>query len=282
MLLGIMSRMLSRPRLEQVADAVRASGLKAVQLNLASAGLPSLPAELDLETAVAMGVVFSSRGLKVAAVSGTFNAIHPDPGQRAESIRRLGVLASRCRALGTGVITLCTGTRDPDNTWRFHRANGEPEAWRDLVATFRHLLCFAEEHDLTFAFEPDAVNVVDTARKARLLIEEVGSPRLRVLLDPANLVRPADLPASRGTLADAFSEVGCYIAHAHAKDVAAPLPGESECRLLAPGKGSLDFQYYIALLRSVHFDGALVMHDLDEADIPGCRSFLQQFLGEGC
>ena len=30
------------------------------------------------------------------------------------------VLANACGALGTGIITLCTGTRDPDDMWRHH------------------------------------------------------------------------------------------------------------------------------------------------------------------
>ena len=50
MRLGVMTTVLPRPTIESVAEAVRAAGLQAVQLNLESAGLDPLPAELDGET----------------------------------------------------------------------------------------------------------------------------------------------------------------------------------------------------------------------------------------
>ena len=79
---------------------MRAAGLEAVQLNLDSAGLEPLPAEWDAGTARRIGDAFRQRGVEVSAVSGTFNAIHPDLVWRAECIRRVGLLAERCELLG--------------------------------------------------------------------------------------------------------------------------------------------------------------------------------------
>ena len=273
-----MSRMFRRRTLEEVADAVSATGLKAVQLNLLSAGLASLPGELNIEVAHRIGAVFASRGLLVAAVSGSFNTIHPDPEVRVDGIRKVGLLASRCDALRTKIITLCTGTRDPDNMWRYHPANGEPRAWQDLVRTIRKLLKFAQRHDITLAFEPEVANVVDNAAKAQQLIEETGSPRLRVLLDPANLVRPSDLPDTRRVLECAFARVGPYIALAHAKDVAPPESGQTECRRVSVGNGLMDYKLYLELLRSAGFRGALIMHDLEEQEVPACKARLESLL----
>jgi sugar phosphate isomerase/epimerase len=71
----------------------------------------------------------NERNLTMAAVSGTFNMIHPNPRKRRDGLRRLGVLAGACGQLGTSVITLCTGTRDPEDMWRSHPENDVPEAW---------------------------------------------------------------------------------------------------------------------------------------------------------
>lgn len=278
--LGIMTRMIRRPVLTEVADEIRASGLKAVQLNLTSAGLESLPSELDPATARAIGEVFASRGLAVAAVSGSFNTIHPDATARAEGIRRLGVLMSYCHLLGTRIVTLCTGTRDPENMWRHHPANSEPEAWRDLLESMRQLVVSADAYGVTIAFEPEVVNVVDTVAKARRLVEEVASPRLRVLIDPANLVRPEDLADTRAVLQTAFADVGPYIVLAHAKDVTFPAPGEAECRRVSAGTGLLDYTFYLQLLRASGFNGALILHDLEEREIPRCRRILESALAE--
>ncbi len=278
MILGVMTRTLSRPSLEEIADAILGFGFQAVQLNLQSAGRTSLPEELPEETARAIGAVFSSRGLKVAAVSASFNAAHPDAEVRAQGVRCVALLASRCRWLGAGIITLCTGSRDTQSMWRSHPGNDTPEAWRDSVETIRRLLDATEDTGVTLAFEPEVVNVVNTIEKARALVEEVDSPRLRVVLDPANLVRPSDLKDTSAVLRRAFEQLGPFIVLAHAKDVAPPGPGEEECRRVAMGRGVLDFQLYVELLKSAVYQGALILHDLKEEDVAQSRALLSGLL----
>ena len=131
----------------------------------------------------------------MAAVSGTFNMIHPDPAQRADGLRRLAVLAAACGALGTRLITLCTGTRDPEDMWRRHPANDTPDAWRDLLASLEVALAAAERHDVFLGVEPEVANVIDSAAKARRLLDELRSPRLKIVMDPANLFHAGELPA---------------------------------------------------------------------------------------
>jgi sugar phosphate isomerase/epimerase len=274
MTLGLMTRTLSRPTLEQLADAILGFGFAAVQLNLQSAGLPSLPDEFPQETAAAIGAVFASRGLKVAAVSASFNAIHPDKAVGAQGIRRVALLASRCQWLGANIITLCTGTRNTHSMWRGHPGNDTPEAWRDLLATVRRLLEATEDSGVTLAFEPEVVNVVNTADKARALVDEIASPRLRVLLDPANLMRPSDLADTAGVLRHAFALLAPYLVLAHAKDVLPPAPGEDECRRVAAGSGMLDYPLYLHLLRAAGYEGALILHDLKEEEIPAAKAAL--------
>jgi sugar phosphate isomerase/epimerase len=65
---------------------------------------------------------------------------------------------------------------------------------------------------------------------------------------------------------------------AHAKDVISPETGQVECRRLAAGKGLLDYEYYMQQLAASRFDGALVMHDLSESEIEGCRLMIEKLL----
>jgi len=48
-------------------------------------------------------------------------------------------------------------------------------------------LQIAEACDVTLAFEPEVANVIDSARKGRRLLDEMRSPRLKVVMDAANL-----------------------------------------------------------------------------------------------
>lgn len=278
MQLGVMTSVLPRPTIEEVAEAVRAARLTAVQLNLESAGLDPLPETLDAATARRIGAAFAGHGVRVSAVSGTFNAIHPDRDWRAECVRRVGRLAERCEALGTRVITLCTGTRNPDSMWRHHPDNARPEAWAEMVETMRALIAHAEACGVDLAFEPEVVNVVDTAEKAERLIAEVDSPRLRLVMDPANYFHPEMLPRMREVLEDVFARVGRSIALAHAKDVRPPEPGRDECVRPAAGTGVLDYPLYLHLLRESGYTGGLIMHSLSESELPASQAYVESYL----
>ncbi len=268
--LGIFAKTFARPTLEANLDAVAAHGLRVVQYNLACAGLPSLPETLDPALAARIGRAAAARGIRLAAVSGTCNLIHPDPAVRQDGLRRLRVLAGACAALGTATITLCTGTRDPDDMWRAHPANGEPQAWADLLRAMAAVLAIAEDGDLTVAVEPETANVVDSPAKARRLLDELRSPRLKIIIDPANLFGPADVPRMGALLEEAFALLGPDIAIAHAKDFRV---AGGAIRHVAAGRGLLDYDHYLRLLRAV--DAPLILHGLDEAAVPAALAFLR-------
>ena len=268
--IGIFAKTFSRSTFEENLDAVRSHGLTVVQYNLACAGLPSLPERIEPRLAQRVGAAAASRRVTIAAVSGTFNMIDPVRERRDVGLRRLGQLAAACDLLGTKIITLCTGTRDPDDMWRGHPANGRPDAWADLLTALEQALVLAEEHDLWLAVEPETANVVDSPARARRLLDELRSPRLKVIIDPANLFHVEGLPRQRATLDAAFDLLGPDIVLAHAKDVRVVA---GTVRHVAAGTGLLDYPYYLALLR--HVPVPLIVHGLAEAEVGGALAFLR-------
>src|SRR5688572_22949129 len=143
---GIFAKTFVRPTVEEVFDAVARHGLRCVQFNFACAGLPSLPEEIDPPLATRIRKAASERRIGIAAISSTFNMIHPDVKERRDGLRRLNVIAGRCGEVGASLLTLCTGTRDPQNMWRSHPDNDSTEAWRDLLVTMKKALTIADKH----------------------------------------------------------------------------------------------------------------------------------------
>ena len=268
--IGIFAKTFPRPTPEANLDAVRSHGLGVVQYNLACAGLPSLPERIEPALAQQIAAAAASRRIAIAAVSGTFNMIDPIRERRETGMRRLGQLAGACHLLGTKIITLCTGTRDPDDMWRGHPANGRPDAWADLLRGMEQALAIAEEHDLWLAVEPETANVVDSPAKAARLLDELRSPRLKFIIDPANLLRVADLPCQHEILEAAFYLLGPDIVLAHAKDVRVV---GGTVHHVAAGTGVLDYQYYLTLLR--HVPVPLIVHGLAEAEVERTLAFLR-------
>jgi sugar phosphate isomerase/epimerase len=269
--IGILLATFSRGTLEARLDAARTCGLSCAQVSMDCANLPAMPDRIPPELPGRIRREAAARGITVAAVQGTFNMGHPDAEQRLTGLRRLRVLAEACPQMGTAAIHVCTGTRDRDSMWRRHPDNDSPESWHDMVACVREATDIARQANVILAFEPEVNNVVDSARKARRLLDEIGSPHLKVTIDPANIFHAGELPRMREMLDEAFALVGKDIALAHAKD----LDHDGDAGHLAAGQGVLDYDRYLGLLRASGFRGPLLLHGLNEAQVPGCVAFLR-------
>jgi sugar phosphate isomerase/epimerase len=271
MKVGTFSKIFTRPRLEQALDALSAAGLESAQFNFESAGLPAMPDALDPGLCRHIRLQFAKRNLELSALSGTYNMAHPDPAERQLGLSRLRVQIGACAELGTKVITLCTGTRDPDYMWRTHPDNSTAEAWADLVGSLEQALPTAEEHRVVLAFEPEISNVVDSPTKARRLIDELGSPWLKVCMDGANIFPTDTLGRMGEILRHAFDLLGNDIALAHAKD----LVTDGEAGNKPAGTGMLDYGLYLHLLERSGFSGTLILHSLKEEEMPFSLGFVR-------
>ena len=260
--------------LEERLDAAKGFGLTCGQMSMACANLPEMPDQIPAELPGRMRREASARGIAIASVTGTFNMCHPDAEQRRTGLRRLRVLAEACPEMGTSAIHVCTGTRDPNSMWRYHPDNGSLEAWRDMAACVREATDIARQANVVLAFEPEMSNVVSSARKARRLLDEIGSPHLKVTIDPANLFPAGELPRMKEVLDEAFALLGKDMVLAHAKD----LDHDGEAGHKPAGQGVLDYERYLRLLREYEFKGPLLLHGLTVAQVPGCLAFVREKL----
>jgi sugar phosphate isomerase/epimerase len=242
---------------------------------MSCAGLSSLPDFIDPIIAKKIYQETQIRNIQISSVSGTFNMIHPDVDERQSGLERLRTLASACKDMGTSVITLCTGTRNPDNMWQKHPGNADNSAWRDLLETMEQALRIAQEYQVTLAFEPEPANVVANAEKGRRLLDEMKFNNLKVVMDAANLFEINTVEHMQETLDNAFYLLGHDIVIAHAKDIEI-INGELE--FTAAGKGILDYDAYLNLLHDYQFKGALILHGLHEQQVPTSVDFLKQKL----
>ena len=177
-----------------------------------------------------------------------------------------------CRDIGTSVLATCTGSRNPQNMWRTHPENDSDETWAILRDTLAQLLPEAEARGVTLAFEPEICQVASTAARSRRLIDEMGSPNLKVVLDAANLFGKGDLPRMSEVLDEAFDLLGDHVAIAHAKD----LDHDGDAGHLAAGKGKLDYERYVSLLCGLPFDVPVILHGLSEAQVGESAGMLRR------
>lgn len=141
----------------------------------------------------------------------------------------------------------------------------------------RRLAKVADSCGVLLGVETEASNVVNTPARARRFMDEVGSDRIGIILDPANLfqIGEADTVNVRGILDKAFAYLGKDIILAHGKDILAG-PGLA---FTAAGKGIVDFDYMLKLLAESGYEGGMILHGIkNPADIAGCVAFMRKKL----
>jgi sugar phosphate isomerase/epimerase len=269
MKLGIFAKTFDGVTPLSVLSAAARAGYDAVQYNMACSGLSSLPTEINDEVAEAIRSASLGTGIEIAAISATYNMIHPDLSAREMGRRSFAAIAAVARRIGTRLVTVCTGSCDPDDQWRYHRANDSPAAWREMCREFALLLPLAEKYDIAIGVEPELANVVNSAQRASDLIAALGSDRIQIVLDPANLFVAEEPERRKAIIEIAVDLLHDRIALAHAKDRF--LDG----RFATAGKGVLDFSHFLTTLGRAGFQGTLVTHGLAASEAPEVAAFLR-------
>ena len=157
--------------------------------------------------------------------------------------------------------------------WRAHPENRSPQAWKDLVETLTRVLSEAQAAGVTLAVEPEPANVVADALSARRLLDSLGSARLKIILDPANLANVDAPNGDRKGLAEAidrFLAVDTILVHAKDR--------RADGSVCPAGQGIVEFVPFLGRLQLAGYNGPLVVHGIEEADVPAAVSYLRSTL----
>ena len=274
MQLGIFSRTYASRDLEETCQRMKAHALSWTQFNLLNAGLASLPHEVSDEKLQWISSTFHRYNIRPAALSGTFNMIDPYETARKKACAQFSVQCRIASELGIPIVTLCTGSRHPQNQWIWHGENLSQSAWTALMRSTEAVLKHAENYRVRLGIEPEINNIICSPEKARAYLDAVGSQRMGIIMDGANLFRTGQTASMEKTLTHAFEVLGDDIILAHAKDFIC----NGSMEFVAPGEGVLDYGLYIRLLKRYGYRGALIMHGLSEQQVPQSQAFLRQIL----
>jgi sugar phosphate isomerase/epimerase len=264
---GIFAKTFAGVTAGEVLPQVKAAGFGVAQYNFACSGLSAMPDEVPVEVLAEMRRAVAASGVQLCAVSATYNMIHPDIVVREQGHQRLAVAMKAAKDCGIPVVTLCTGTRDADDQWRWHPENGSDAAWRDLLESMARAVSLAETYNVMLGIEPELANAVDGAAKAQRLIDEMRSARIKIVLDPANLFETGE---QKKIVSHAFDLLAPHIIMTHAKDRLA------DGNFATAGQGVLDYGHVMRVIKSLGLDVPMITHGLSAKEAPGVAEFLKQ------
>jgi sugar phosphate isomerase/epimerase len=274
MKLGIFAKTFPGDRASTVLQAAKDAGYGSVQYNMACSGIGALPEEIAPEIVASVRDASLATCIEIAAISATYNMIHPDRIIREAGRRSFEAIAASANEMGSKLLTVCTGSCDAQDQWRHHPDNDTAAAWAEMITEFRLLVAIADRYDVLIGVEPELANVIRSPERARKLIDELGSDRVRIVFDPANLFEADTEERRRAVIDDAVVLLADRIEIAHAKD------RNPDGSFATAGKGVIDYGAYVAALRRAGFSGSLITHGLADGEARGVADFLRKKLEE--
>jgi sugar phosphate isomerase/epimerase len=180
---------------------------------------------------------YRRRGLDIPSIGVYTNLIDPDPAEREKNVQYFAEMMRVANDMGIRILATECGSVIVPGKGRDLSASLSEAAYPRLVESTRKLVELAVRRDVVIVFEPYFQDLLGSATATRYFIEEIAHPRVRVQLDPANL-----LP--HNTLEEMFAALGPYLGALHAKDRKLHVT-----RGVAAGEGDVNYWKFVALAR---------------------------------
>ena len=213
--LGVVSRCFPELTCAEAADLIAANGFTCTELCFRHAdadywtynGRGDLSALTDSRSRKLIKP-FRDNGIEISSLGVFTNLIATDETELASNLayftRMMEIAAHNCIPVVATECGFTPGKRgiNPDTLERDFSL---------LAKNLEYLATKAGEFDLSLALEPCIIDIVPSAKRTADLLAQIDSARLRVLLDPANLI-------ANNTESEMFAHLTPHISYFHGKD----------------------------------------------------------------
>jgi sugar phosphate isomerase/epimerase len=261
----------------EAAQRIKADGFAGVALETNFADVKFDPFAPNWEDLKKITGSFEKNNLKIVGLYGYYNVVSPNADERARGELRIKLLIDNWKRFGCNIIATETGTLNRESEWADAPENATEAAYQQCKGSLEKLARQAEKAGAVIAIETYWKNVISSAERAQRLFKDVPSPALKLVMDPCNFYRKADLANMQAMLNDMFQRVGKQTVIAHAKDVKGA-DNADDTLLPFAGDGVLDYPLYLRLLAQLDKEIYLAVEHLGINDVTKARNYvLAQF-----
>jgi len=200
----------------------------------------------------------------VFEIGGYRNLIHTDESVRRENIKRIAYCLEAADKIGCPMVGTISGSRNPEgNEWgdnyAVHPDNWTIETWNLLIQSIRQILKDTAGMKAVIGMEAQITTNQDTPLAHHRLMDDVGDERLKVNLDPTNMVHLYNHFHTTELINECFDLLGEDIVGCHAKDTyVLPHSQTVHVQEVCPGRGNLDYETYLVRLSRMKWARALL------------------------
>jgi sugar phosphate isomerase/epimerase len=184
-----------------------------------------------------IAAIYRDAGISIHSIGVYTNLIHPDPAERKANLEYFEAMMNIGGHMGVNAFISEAGHyRDPKEPEPKIPHHFQDDVWSYMLDTARQLAVIAGKHRAKVLLEGFYRGFLASAKRLRMFLEEVNSPHIRALLDPANLIEVNDLD-------EMFNQLAPWIDCLHAKDRKVHVE-----RGVPAGQGSLDYVKFVTLV----------------------------------
>ena len=162
--------------------------------------------------------LFDKYELDCAVLGCYLNLATPDAAQLKAAQEKYMANIRFAAHLGAGVVGTETGA--PNVEYKFEEACWNEESLQIFIRNLRPVVKYAEQMGGLVAIEPVVRHIVCNPVRARRVLDEIGSPNLRIILDPVNLLEIYNYEKQDEIIDEAIELLGKDVAVLHVKDFA--------------------------------------------------------------
>jgi sugar phosphate isomerase/epimerase len=233
--------------LEARAAKAREEGFCCVHLALSKCigGVSFDSAALNEGLAAYVRRIFREQELDVAVLGCYLNLAHPDKEKVREfQSRYYGHLRVAALA-GIGMVGTETGA--PNAAYQLDANTHTDEALHTFMTNLEPVVEQAEQWGVALAIEPVWNHIVFNADRALEVIRSIGSPNLRIIFDPVNLLSTENIGQREKVLGEAMDKLCEHIAMVHLKDY---VREEERLKSVAAGNGEMNYTEILRFLKA--------------------------------
>lgn len=261
--------------IEQVLPKVRQQGFTCAHLALSKSmkEYPCTPGALTPGYALYLRRLFEKNDMSVAVLGNYLNLAHPDETALAGIQEKYYAHIRFASLMGCGMVGTETGAPNPE--YKFCPECRSDAALATFIKNLKPVVRCAEQFGVIVALEPVVKHIVYDGKRARKVLDEIGSHNLQILFDPVNLLNLENMDAREEVIGEAIELLGDDIAMIHFKDF---LPESADGQLKATGAG-LGGMDYTQVLRFAKERKPFIFGTLENttpANAEQCLHFLQE------
>ena len=199
---------------------------------------------------------------------------HPDPDVRQQVIEKINRTIPIGAALSAHYVLIRPGSMNPQGSWTPHRDNFTADAWNRLIETLKQITPVLEEHDVTVVMETHLVSILKNPEACHQMVQMVGSPHLRLVLDYVNHFETLKhVYQSSARLDHIFEEMGPIGPVMHVKDISLGKGLVLHIEEAIPRNGELDLEYCLQSWEKLYPDGYGLIEHLPSDLIPEAAKY---------